>query len=68
MLTFKCKDMGMEDEFEIKDENEEEIVQLITLHAQKTHGIKKMTPEMLNKIKRAIKDDNNCGATCSDFA
>jgi predicted small metal-binding protein len=68
MLTFKCKDMGMEDEFEIKDENEEEIVQLITLHAQKTHGIKNVTPEMLNKIKRAIKSDDNCGNTCSDFA
>jgi predicted small metal-binding protein len=68
MPTFKCKDMGMDDDFEIHDDNEEELMEMVMLHHEKTHGIKNMSPEMMGKIKKAIVADDNCGATCSDYA
>jgi predicted small metal-binding protein len=68
MFTFKCTDIGMDDNFEIKDDDEEEILKIITLHAQNFHDIKTLSPEMIGKIKKAIQSDSNCGTTCSDYA
>jgi predicted small metal-binding protein len=68
MFSFKCTDIGMDDNFEVKDDDEEELMKIITLHAQNSHEIKKVTPEMMGKIKKAIQSDDNCGTTCQDFA
>ncbi len=54
MPSFKCKDLGMQDSFEIKDENQEELIKLAAMHAEKAHGLKG-TPENLEAIKKAIK-------------
>ncbi len=56
MPSFKCKDLGMKCGFEIKDENQDELMQIIGLHAEKTHNMKgTASPEMAEKIKKAIK-------------
>lgn len=55
MATFKCKDIGMNDSFEVKDENQDELMKVIALHAANSHGIKEVTPEFAEKIKKAIK-------------
>jgi len=55
MPSFKCKDMGMKCGFEIKDENQDELMKVISLHAENTHQMKEMTPEMAEKLKKAIK-------------
>lgn len=55
MPSFKCKDIGMKDEFEIKDPNQDELMSMILLHADKTHGMKQPTPEFQEKVKKAIK-------------
>jgi predicted small metal-binding protein len=55
MAEFKCKDLGMACGFEVKDENEDELMQIIALHAEKSHGMKDVSPDMKEKIKKAIK-------------
>ena len=55
MAKFKCKDIGMNCKFEIQDENADEMMQVIALHADKTHNIKQPPPELVEKIKKAIK-------------
>jgi predicted small metal-binding protein len=55
MASFKCKDLGMKCGFEVKDENQDELMKIIALHAENTHKIKETPPEMAEKIKKAIK-------------
>jgi len=55
MPSFKCKDMGMKCKFEVKTENQDEMMQLIALHADKSHNMKDIPPDKMEKIKKAIK-------------
>ena len=55
MASFKCKDVGMKCGFEVKDENQDELMSIIALHAEKSHNMKDAPPEMMEKIKKAIK-------------
>jgi predicted small metal-binding protein len=55
MPSIKCKDLGMSCGFELKDDNEAEMMQLLAMHAEKTHNMKPIPPEVLEKVKKAIK-------------
>lgn len=56
MPSLKCRDMGMNCGFEVRDDNRDEMMQIIALHAEKTHGIKAPFPaEMQQKLQKAIK-------------
>ncbi len=55
MPSIKCKDIGMTCGFEIKDDSWEELMQLLALHAEKTHNLKTIPPELMQKIQKAIK-------------
>ncbi|MBI4283231.1 MAG: DUF1059 domain-containing protein [Chloroflexi bacterium] len=55
MPSFKCKDMGMKCEFEVKDENQDELMKMISLHAANTHDMKSIPPDMAEKVKKVIK-------------
>ncbi len=55
MPTFKCRDIGMQDKFEVKSENMDEMMPIIALHAEKSHNMKDISPETMDKIKKAIK-------------
>ena len=55
MVSFKCI-MGMKCEFEVKDADQDELMQIIELHAAKTHNMKRpLPPDILEKVNRAIK-------------
>ncbi|MCJ7522035.1 MAG: DUF1059 domain-containing protein [Dehalococcoidia bacterium] len=55
MASFKCN-MGMKCDFEVKDEDEEELMQIIKLHAGKTHNMKMPLPaDIMEKVNREIK-------------
>jgi predicted small metal-binding protein len=55
MPPFKCKDVGMKCKFEVKTENQDELMPIIALHAEKSHNMKQVPPETIEKIKKAIK-------------
>ncbi|MDH5437979.1 MAG: DUF1059 domain-containing protein [Candidatus Bathyarchaeota archaeon] len=55
MASFKCRDIGMACDFEATAETEDELVKKIAEHASKAHNMKTMSPEMMGKVKKAIK-------------
>ena len=55
MASFKCKDIGMKCEFEIKDENRDELMWVVAMHADETHNLKQDHFEIMDKVKKAIK-------------
>lgn len=55
MASFRCKDLGMSCGFEVKDENEDELMKIVALHAENTHNIKQIPSDLTEKIKKAIK-------------
>ena len=56
MASFRCKDMGLECEFEIRDENKDELMWVVAVHADETHDMNRAPPEMMDKIKKAVKE------------
>jgi len=55
MPSIKCKDVGMDCGFEATAETEEELMKKIAEHAAEVHGMKTIPPELLEKVKAAIK-------------
>ena len=55
MPSFKCKDVGMECPFEVKTKTEDELMKMIAAHAASAHQMKDVPPDMMKKIKAAIK-------------
>jgi predicted small metal-binding protein len=56
MASFKCKDMGMDCEFEVKDKDQGELMQIVILHKEKTHNQKvPLPPDVMEKVRKAIK-------------
>ena len=55
MPSFKCRDIGMACNFEASAKTEAELMTKITEHASKVHNLKQMSPEMMEKVKKAIK-------------
>ncbi len=54
MQSFKCKDVGMSCKFEVKDENQEELMSMIAIRGQFVRH-EDVLPEMMEKIKQAMK-------------
>ena len=55
MPSFKCKDIGMECPFEAEAENEAELLKKIAAHAKEAHNMEQIAPDVLMKVKNAIK-------------
>ncbi len=55
MPSFACKDLGMKCEWQVTGKTEAEIMPKITEHAAKMHNMKNIAPDMMTKIKKAIK-------------
>jgi predicted small metal-binding protein len=55
MPSIKCKDIGMKCGFEVKDDSRDELMQILALHAEKTHNMKTIPPEVMEKVQKAIK-------------
>lgn len=54
-MQLKCKDVGVECDFEIKGaSSEEEIMQMAAIHAKIAHEMDRVPPEMVAKAKAAI--------------
>ncbi|HYX28833.1 MAG TPA: DUF1059 domain-containing protein [Pyrinomonadaceae bacterium] len=56
MKTITCSDVGPDCAFTASAETEEELMQKVAAHASE-HGITEVTPELMEKVKSAIKDE-----------
>jgi len=52
MPSFKCKDLGMKDDFEVKTPNADELMPIIAIHAEKSHGMKDVPRICWKKSRR----------------
>lgn len=68
MKVLKCRDVGVDCDFEAKGESVQEILQKAAEHAKGCHQGVKVTPELQAKIVAAIKEEGDssscCGGTC----
>ena len=55
--VINCKDVGFDCEGVCRAETEEEVIQMAAAHAKEAHGIQDITPEIVEKVKAAIRDE-----------
>jgi len=51
----RCRDVGMDCDFEARGNTEEEVLKLASAHARGTHQITDMPPELAAKVRAAIR-------------
>ncbi len=51
----RCRDVGMNCDFETTGKTDEEVVQKATAHAKSAHQITEMTPELAAKVRSVIR-------------
>ncbi|HUJ71537.1 MAG TPA: DUF1059 domain-containing protein [Verrucomicrobiae bacterium] len=54
--SIKCLDVGVACDFEARAENEAELMKKVAEHARTAHGFKDIPPEVVAKVKAAIRD------------
>ena len=53
----RCRDVGMDCDFEVRGSSEEEVMRQAAAHAQRTHGIQEITPELADRVRKAIRTE-----------
>jgi predicted small metal-binding protein len=56
MKEFDCSDMVPGCEVRLRGETEEELLQVVTIHAQEAHGMAEVTPHMLEQVRAGMRD------------
>ena len=57
LKILRCRDVGMDCDFEVRATTEEEILQRAAEHAQIAHGMKEIPQEVVAKVRAAIRDE-----------
>ena len=53
---FKCKDIGMKCDFEVKGaSSKDEMMQVVAAHAKSAHNMQSIAPDVAQKVSSAIK-------------
>jgi predicted small metal-binding protein len=55
--TIRCKDVGMDCDFEARAETEEELLKKVAEHAGTVHNMTEIPAEVLAKVRAAIRDE-----------
>lgn len=55
--TLNCRDVGPDCDWTAKGESEEEIMGKVAQHAREAHGIEEVTPELAQKARSVIRDE-----------
>ena len=53
----KCRDVGFDCDGVIRAGTEDEALAQAAAHAQSVHGLKEITPEVVEAVKAAIRDE-----------
>jgi predicted small metal-binding protein len=53
----RCRDVGVDCDFEARAENEEEILKKCAEHASREHNMMEIPPEIIEKIREAIREE-----------
>ena len=52
-----CREVGMDCDFVARGSSEEEIMAKAAQHAKQDHGFESIPPEVVEKVKAAIRDE-----------
>jgi predicted small metal-binding protein len=55
--VISCRDVGVDRDFEVRGETEEEILKKCAEHAQKDHGMKEIPQELVERVREAIRNE-----------
>jgi predicted small metal-binding protein len=55
--VIRCRDVGFDCDGVIKAPTEKEALALAAEHAKKVHGVKDITPEIVQKIKSVMREE-----------
>jgi len=55
--VLRCRDVGMDCDFEARAETEEEILKKAAEHAKTVHNMKEIPEEVLVKVRAAIRNE-----------
>ena len=53
-MVVKCRDVGVDCDFEARGQTEQEVMKACADHARKEHGMKEIPADMAAKVKAAI--------------
>jgi predicted small metal-binding protein len=53
----RCRDVGVDCDFEVRGATEEEILQKCSEHGRTAHGIQELAPELLLLVLGAIREE-----------
>ncbi len=62
--SLACKDVGVDCDFVIKGKDDADVMAQAAKHAAGCHSGIKMTPDVVAKVKSAIKEDAGGGSCC----
>jgi len=54
--ALKCRDVGMNCDFEARAATEEEVIRQAAEHARRDRGIPEITPELAHRVRAAIRN------------
>ncbi|MFB3916972.1 MAG: DUF1059 domain-containing protein [Terriglobales bacterium] len=57
MKVLRCRDVGVDCDFEARGESEQEILNQCTEHARSAHGMSAIPPELAAKVRAAIREE-----------
>ncbi len=55
--VLRCREVGVDCDFEAKGNSVEEIMQQAERHAKEAHGMDSIPPELVEKVQKAIHDE-----------
>ncbi len=54
--TIRCKDLGLDCDYEARADDPDELLELVADHAHRSHDLGELSEEMVEKIRRAMRD------------
>lgn len=55
--VIRCRDVGFDCHGVIRAQTEEEALKLAAAHAQEVHGVKEITPAIVEKVKSVMREE-----------
>ena len=57
--VLRCREVGVDCDFEARGESEEEILQKCAEHAKSAHGMDEIPPDLAVKVRGAIREEDS---------
>ena len=55
--VLRCRDVGFDCDGVVRAETEEELLRQVAEHAESAHGVKEVTPEIVDKVRSVISEE-----------